>query len=309
MMPRLTPMWRNFCIAMLASVSSAAFAQEARPEYGPWVWSLAGGAVSQFSADFSDGPGDVSITRSFIGGGLGYAWDRDTTASVSIGVGSTDYDFSSDALIEGRKPWGRVEEYRLSVPVRFSPTENMSAIVIPSIRTYGESGTSASDGRTEGVLGGFSWKFSDTLSIGPGVGWFSDLGDETNIFPIVLVDWKITNSLSLSTGRGLAASQGPGLSLNYEMNQKWTLGLTARYEKTRFALEEREGRTAQIGEDSSTPLLLVANFSPWPMTSITALAGIEIGGSMALEDGKGREIAETDVDTAMVVGFAFQSRF
>jgi hypothetical protein len=45
------------------------------------------------------------------------------------------------------------------------------------------------------------------------------------------------------------------------------------------------------------------------MTSISALAGIEIGGSMALEDAKGRKLAETDVDTAMVIGFAFQSRF
>ncbi|MEH6582063.1 MAG: hypothetical protein V7754_09020 [Halioglobus sp.] len=265
--------------------------------------------MNQFAADFSDGPGDVSITRAFVEGGLGYAWDRDTTASASIGFGSTDYDFSSDALIEGRKPWGRIEEYRLSVPVRFSPTEKMRAIVIPSIRTYAESGASASDGRTEGVLAGFSWKFSDTLSIGPGFGLFSDLGDETNFFPIVLVDWKITEALSLSTGRGLAASQGPGLSLNYKMDKKWTLGLTARYEKTRFALEERAGRTAQVGEDSSTPLLMVASYSPWPMTSITALAGVEIGGSMALEDGNGREIAKTDVDTAMVIGFAFKSRF
>ncbi|MEH6588090.1 MAG: hypothetical protein V7720_16140 [Halioglobus sp.] len=265
--------------------------------------------MNQFSADFSDGPGDVSIARGFVQGGLGYAWDRDTTASVSLGIGSTDYDFSSDAQIEGRKPWGRIEDYRLSVPIRFSPMEKMRAIVIPSVRSYAESGASASDGRTEGVLGGFSWAFSDTLAIGPGIGWFTELGDDTNIFPIILVDWQITESLSLSTGRGLAASQGPGLTLNYKMDSKWTVGLTARYEKTRFALEEQGGRTAEIGEDSSTPLLLVASYSPWPMTSITALAGVELGGSMALEDRNGREIADSDIDTAMVMGFSFQSRF
>ncbi|MEH6588593.1 MAG: hypothetical protein V7720_18735, partial [Halioglobus sp.] len=129
-------------------------------------------------------------------------------------------------------PWDRIDEYRLSVPVRFSPTEKLRAIVIPSIRTYVESGASASDGRTEGVLAGFSWKFSETLSIGPGIGWFSDVGDDSNVFPIVLVDWQITESLSLSTGRGMAASQGPGLSLNYKVNQQWTFGWTTRNEKT-----------------------------------------------------------------------------
>ena len=303
------PTIRRICVAVFAASSAVSVAEEASQTYGPWVLNLAGGAVNQFSTDFSDGPGEVSITRSFLQGGLGYAWDRDSSVSVSIGAGSADYDFSSDALIEGRKPWGRIEEYRLSIPIRFAPTEKMNAIVIPSVRTYAESGASSSDGRTEGLLGGFSWKFSDTLSIGPGVGWFSDVGDESNVFPILLVDWQITEALSLNTGRGLAASQGPGLSLNYQMSDKWTLGLTARYEKTRFALEQRQGRTAEVGEDKSTPLLLVASYSPWPMTSISAVAGVELSGAMTLEDGRGQEVAKADLDTAMVFGFAFQSRF
>ena len=122
---KFLPTWRNLGFVILASSSTAAFSQEASQNYGPWVWSVAGGAVNQFAADFSDGPGDVSITRGFVEGGLGYAWDRDTTASVSVGIGSTDYDVSSDALIDGREPWGRIEEYRLSVPVRLSPTEKI----------------------------------------------------------------------------------------------------------------------------------------------------------------------------------------
>jgi hypothetical protein len=159
------------------------------------------------------------------------------------------------------------------------------------------------------VIAGFSWKFSDTLSVGPGFGWFSDVGDETNAFPILLVDWEITDLLSLSTGRGLAASQGPGLSLNYELDQQWTLGLTARYEKIRFAVEEQEARSAQVGEDSSTPLYIVASYSPWPMTSMTVLAGVDMRGNLSLEDGQGQRIAKTDIDTAMMLGVSLQSRF
>ena len=305
---RLT--WYQAFTALLALSSTTVLAQErTRQVSDQWMWSTAGGAVNQFSANLSDGSGDLSIARGFLSVGLGYAWSRDTTASVSFGIGTTDYDFSSGTRIEGRKPWGRIQDYRLSVPVRFSPMEKTRAIIIPSIRTYAESGASLSDGRTEGVIAGFSWEFSDTLSIGPGFGWFSDVGDETNAFPILLVDWKITELLSLSTGRGLAASQGPGLSLNYELDQKWTLGLTARYEKIRFAVEEREGRSAQVGEDSSTPLYIVASYSPWPMTSMTVLAGVDMGGTLSLEDGQGQRIAKTDIDTAMVLGVSFQSRF
>ena len=301
--------WYRVFIALFALSSATVFAQGTRQIQDQWIWSAAGGAVNQFSADLSDGSGDLSVTRGFLSAGVGYAWSRDTSASVSLGIGTTDYDFSSGTLIDGRKPWGRIREYRLSVPVRFSPTEKMSVIVIPSIRTHAESGASLRDGRTEGMLGGFSWKFSDTLSIGPGFGWFSDVGDESNVFPILLVDWKIAESLNLSTGRGLAASQGPGLSLNYELDQKWMLGLTARYEKTRFSLKKQQDRSAGVGEDSSMPLYLVASYSPWPMTSMTALAGVDIDGTLSLEDGNGQRIAKTDIDTAMVLGFSFQSRF
>jgi hypothetical protein len=224
-------------------------------------------------------------------------------------VSSSDYDFSSDATIEGFKPWGRIDEYRLSVPIRFSPTEKMRAIVIPSVRTTIESGASASDGRSEGILAGFSWTFSDTLSIGPGFGWFSDVGDETTAFPIILVDWKITEALTLTTGRNIAAAQGPSLSLNYEIDRQWTLGVSAGYEQTRFALDDEEGRIAQVGQDSGAPLLLVASYKPWPMTTITGVIGAEFGGSLSLEDNNGRNLGTTNIDTAMIVGLSVQSRF
>jgi hypothetical protein len=300
---------RNATIVLVASSCAAVSAAEERQERGPWVWDVAFGSMHQFSTDFSDGPGDLSVTRSFVRGGLGYAWDRNTSVSLSLGVTSSDYDFSSDALIEQFKPWGRVDEYLLSVPMRFSPTEKMRAIIIPTIRTLAESGASVSDGRSEGMLAGFSWKFSDTFSIGPGFGWFSDVGDETTAFPIILVDWQITEALSLTTGRNMAAAQGPALLLNYKRNQEWTVGVSAGFEQMRFSLEEQAGRTALVGQDSNGSLLVVANYTPWPRTTISAVAGVEFGGSLALEDDNGQSLATTDIDTAMVIGFAIESRF
>jgi hypothetical protein len=193
--------------------------------------------------------------------------------------------------------------------VRFAPTERTTAIVIPSLRTYAESGASKGDGKSVGFIAGFSYRFSDTLSLGPGMGWFDDVGDETNAFPIILVDWQITDRWSLNTGRGLAASQGPGVTLNYKINDSWTTGVSARYENTRFSLKQLPGRTGTIGEDSSAPMLLVLDYSPWPMTSVSAVLGVELGASLSLEDDRGNEIAESDVDTAIVAGITFSSRF
>jgi len=77
----------------------------------------------------------------------------------------------------------------------------------------------------------------------------------------------------------------------------------------RFSLEEQAGRTALVGQDSNGSLLVVANYTPWPRTTISAVAGVEFGGSLALEDDNGQSLATTDIDTAMVIGFAIESRF
>lgn len=301
----------EYLLVLITTFGSIAFAQGADSErqFGPWVWGLSGGAVHQSDAGFSQADGEFSVSRGFFQGSLGYAWDRRTSVSLSVGAGSSDYDFSPQAAIDGLQPWERIEDYRVSVPIRFAPSENTNVILIPSVRTAAETGASLDRGRTEGFIGGISWKLSDTLTIGPGMGWFSEIGGGSNAFPILVVDWKITDKLSLSTGRGLAASQGPGLTLDYQLAKNWKLGLSGRYEKTRFAVDTEAQGLGRIGEDRSLPLVFSLDYSPWPMTSVTAMLGAEFEGSLRLEDEKGGRIARSDFDTAPVIGLSFSSRF
>jgi len=295
-------------VSAIAGTPSLQAAEE-KTRFGPWVWGLSGGAMHQSDADFSDTAGQFNVSRGFVGGSLGYAWDRNTSVSLSLGAGSSKYDFSPLATIGGQQPWEKIEDYRLSLPVRFSPTENSNVIVIPSIRTARESGASLKSGKTEGFIGGISWRISPNLTIGPGMGWFSEIGGGSNAFPILVIDWKITDKLSLSTGRGLAASRGPGLTLNYRLAKNWKAGLSGRYERTRFALSNDNPSAGHVGEDRSLPLVFSLDYTPWPMTTITAMLGAEFGGSLRLEDKNERRIAESDFDTAPIIGLSFSSRF
>jgi hypothetical protein len=265
--------------------------------------------VHQVDADLKAGDGQVSVSRVFVQPSLGYAWDRRNTVSLSLGAGYADYDFSSGAQVGGTPPWGNVRDFSLSLPVRFSPTERADVIVIPGVRSFYEEGADFDEGRTEGVIAAAGWKFSDSLTLGPGFGWFTELGGGSNAFPIILIDWKITPRLSLTTGRGLAASQGPGLTLNYELADKWRLGLTGRSEKTRFALEKDASQREGFGQDESLPLLLTLTYTPWPRTSVGALLGAEFEGSLRKEDERGKAVARSDFDTAAVFGVVFSSQF
>ena len=265
--------------------------------------------LHQFDSNLKDVAGEFNVSRGFIQGGLTYAWDRRNTVSLTIGGGRSNYDFSPEAAIEGAPPWEQVEDYRLSLPVRFSPAERADVLIIPSVRANAETNASLDDGRTEGVLAGFGWRFSEKLTIGPGFGWFSRLGGGSNVFPILVIDWKIAEKWRLSTGRGVAASQGPGLTLGYQLAEKWSLGLSGRFERTRFALEDREAGTGAFGQERSLPIVLQATYRPNPLLSLTAMAGAEFDGSLRLYDSQGERIASTDFETAPVVGLAFSARF
>ena len=296
-----------FCLLALASVRVQS--DESRNNNrGPWVWGIAGGALHQADTDLKDSDGSFSVNRGFVQLNAGYAWDRRNTLSLSGGWGSSNYVFDDASRIEGVRPWGRIEDYRISLPIRFNVGEKADFIVIPSVRSYAEDGASLSDGQTEGVIAGMGWKFSDALTIGPGFGWYSELGGGSNAFPIVVVDWQITDRLSLQTGRGLAASQGPGFTLAYALNDRWKLSALARFEKIRFALDEGV-QGAAFGEDRSAPLLVSLDYTPWPMTSASVFVGAELNGELSLESDRGREIASSEYETAPLIGFSLQSRF
>jgi hypothetical protein len=267
------------------------------------------GVVHQFSTDLSDVDGAFSVNRYFIEPSVGYAWDQRNRVSVSFGFGESDYDFSSVTMVNGSEPWGRIQDYHLSVPIRFSATERTNVYLRPTVRSFAEDGASMNDGRTEGLIAGISWTLSETLTIGPGLGWFTKLGGGSRAFPILIIDWAITDRLSLTTGRGLAASQGPGLALNYRLSDKWRLALTGRIESTRFVLNEQSPAPADYGKDASLPLLFSVDYQPWPMVSIGAFVGFEFDGQLRLEDEERRVIEQEDYDVAPFVGLVLRSRF
>jgi hypothetical protein len=150
---------------------------------------------------------------------------------------------------------------------------------------------------------------SDTLFIGPGFGWYSELGDGSSAFPILVINWSISDRLALTTGRGLGASQGPGLDLTYSLNNKWKLGLTGRYEQIRFALENDASSPRTYGEDRSLPLILSVRYSPWPMTMVGAFVGADFSGELSVLDTNGQRLSVSEYDVSPSVGLVFRSRF
>jgi hypothetical protein len=287
-----------------------AFPAYAQPQQmGPLVVSLNGGFAAQTESDLKDTEGAFSVNRWFLAAGVDYVWDRRTSLGISFGAGESTYDFTGLTANGGEAPWGTAEDQRLSLIGRFGFGETGSVIIIPSYRYNGEKDSDSGEARTWGLLAGAAWRISEDLTIGPGIGVFSQLEDSSRVFPILVIDWNITERWSLSTGRGLAASQGPGLTLSYQFRPTWSFGLAGRYEDVRFRLDETGPVPNGVGRDKSFPMVLSAAWDPTPKVGLSLFAGAEIAGELELQDPDGVTVESSDYDAAPLLGFSFNVKF
>jgi hypothetical protein len=298
-----------FTSIILLGLLCALPAQAQQPQRGPWSFTIEGGAAHQSEVDLKDGTGDFSVDRWFLGAGLNYSWDARTSVGASIGGGKSIYDFNELTGFGSGEPWGTIEDSRLSVSARFGVGEKGMALIIPTVRFNGEKGAGNSDSRTFGLFGAVFWRLNQDLSIGPGIGVFSRLEGSTKFFPILAIDWNITDRWNLSTGRGLASSQGPGLTLSYKLNDDWSFGIAGRYEDLEFRLDDEGVAAGGIGRDQSFPLVINAELKPNKKITLSVFAGLEFGGKLKLKNAEDILVEESKYDPAPIFGGTFEIRF
>jgi hypothetical protein len=298
------------CRALAAvSVSLAALgggaAAQAREAPAGWLWALDGLAVAQGDAGL-DGGGTFSSRRVFLRAGGFYRFTSGNSVGLFLRQGRIAYDFGGVAIA----PWGDIDDMRLSLALRLRSASSMSVLVAPSIGYDYERGAARADGRSHGVFGGVTWALSERLTIGPGFGAFTEPGgDDWDVFPALLLDWEFADGWSLSTGSGLGASRGPGLTLGHAVSDALTLGLSARHERLRFRLDGAGPAPGGVGEDRSVPIVLSARYAPHPGLSLSAFVGAELNGSLSLEDANGMRISRQDYGSAPIAGLTFRLAF
>jgi hypothetical protein len=276
---------------------------------GPWFYSVDGIGVHQSDADLKDSSGGFARDAWFVRAGVDYAWSQRDSVGLSIGGGSYIYDFDDPTGFGGGQPWDKVNDARVTFSARFGMGETGQVFIVPTIRYNRESGASAGDSRTFGVYAAAAWRLRDNLTIGPGIGVFSRLEHSAKFFPILAIDWTISDRWNLSTGRGLASSQGPGLTLSYKLNDDWSFGLTGRYENIEFRLNDSGAAPGGVGRDHSMPLVFTAALKPSEKLSLTVFTGMAIGGQLKLKNSSGDTLEESDYDPALLFGATFEISF
>ena len=291
-------------LAIAAALTLVAPMAEAQAPLG-WGAEVTGFVAHQGAADL-DGGGDVSSTRSLLRVGGLYRFASGNSVGAALSFGEQSYDFGGGAP----KLWGDIHGIAFSMPMRFEIPNGPRIFLVPQVRQAYESGASGSDSTTYGIFATASWQVSDTLRIGPGFGAFSELeGDGVNLFPVLLVDWQITNRWNLSTGTGVAATQGPGLRLSYAYSDALDFGIGVRYESAEFRLDGTGLAPGGVGEDSNIPVVLSVNYAPNPGISISGFLGAAFDGEIRAENANGTLASKQSYDTAPVGGLSLRLRF
>jgi len=274
-----------------------------------WFTRFTAGYVFQGKAGFKESDGEFDVNRFISRASVGYMPDYSRSISFSAGYDREVYGFSGPTDLSGSDPWENINTVRFGVPVRWGLNERWTLFVIPTARWNAEDGADWGEALSGGGFAGFSYKFSEKLTIGPGFGAITQLEDTPSYFPVIIVDWSITEKLKLETGRGLGASQGPGLMLSYVFDESWTLSAGGRYEKFRFRLNETGATPNGIGEDKGVPVYVGVRYRWSPKGSVTLLGGVDLSGELELSNALGETIASSDYDPAPFVGLSIDLRF
>jgi hypothetical protein len=248
-----------------------------------------------------DGGGEVSSHSSYVQLGARIYAGQSNRISLSGSYQRSAYDLSngSPGSFSSLDPWGDVHAIQLSLPIQWDLPGEWSFFGVPSVRFAGEDGAGIGDSLSGGLIAGASYRLSDRLTLGPGIGFISQIEDDVSIFPLVYVKWRFTDTLTLTTVPTSAGLFAPGLALNWQISDEWQFTFGARYEKLRFRLDD-----GGVAEDRTIPVYGSLTYQATDHWRVTFLGGIGLANELLLEDHSGRRLRKSDADPAPFIGLS-----
>lgn len=154
------------------------------------------------------------------------------------------------------------------------------------------------DALTYSGVGGFTFRVSESLRLGAGVGVSTRLEDNARVIPVPTVEWQIDERWRLATTT--RALRIRGLELSWEATEKLTLFALGGWAGRDFRLD-KDGGPAPDGvlRDDRVPLYVGATVRPAERVQLDAGIGAVVWSNYELLDASGDRVAESDADPAL----------
>jgi hypothetical protein len=307
LIPAMLALWLVFATMAVPGLADAQSTDSGKRDRPKTMVRFSYTPIYQFDTDLDSG-GSFDVQRHFLRFDISRFIDQHWTVGLGLSLDYERWDFSGIKDLSGVDLWDEIFRPGISLPVFYSTGGNWRFGIIPSIDFSGASGAETSESLSYGAVLSAAYAFGPNLMLGLGTGIFDRL-DQSEVFPFVVIDWKINERLRL-TNPFRAGPVGPaGLELVYAPDDSWEIGLGGAYRSYRFRLDDSSAVADGIGEvDFWAPFLRVG----WRMGEhyrVDINGGATVGGSLTIEDENGSQLGETDYDAAPFVGLTLNGQF
>jgi hypothetical protein len=158
-----------------------------------------------------------------------------------------------------------------------------------------------------GAIGALRFNLGDSFSGVLGIGVSSELSADASVYPVIGLEWRISDTLQLRTTG--APYQGGGAELVWGPDDAVQLAVSAGYERRRFRLSRNSPNANGVGEYTYVPLELGLRLNLSRSFWLELNGGLAVAGKLRLDAPDGTRLAESGVDTAGLLGGALGVSF
>ncbi len=206
-------------------------------------------------------------------------------------------------------PWNNINTTQINLGFNWRIDDNWMILGGGQAMWAVEEGGDWKDGLIGGGLGAFAYTFSENFTLGGGVGVRSQLEDDALFYPIIILDWQITDRLSFDTRLTTGWANQSGAELVYELNENLDVGIAAVFDYERFRLDDSGPLPNGVGTTETLPLTFYFSWEPTEDVSLTFYAGATVYGRIKATNAASQDVYADNYKPAPVIGFQGAVRF
>ncbi|MFQ5507165.1 MAG: hypothetical protein ACE5F1_20535 [Planctomycetota bacterium] len=282
-----------------AWIAVALLLQTAVPaQRGSASWSLELGQSFTSEADLDHTSGRFSMGQSRMSAELGLELRLKERLELGLSHEFRDYDFSANTGLPGGGSFDDAHRSRLSLGYQRVLDDDWAIFGHASLGLQFEGGADSGDAVVVGGVFGARYAIRSGLGLGLALFGVSRLEDDPWIFPIPILDWRVTRDLKVTTSRGI--------TVEYELTDAGDLVLETEllFDFFRFRLRDDSPVRAGVVEHQRLPWTLRLGYEPSPSVEVGVFLGLVLWQEIEIDDASGRKLGECSAGPAATLGFS-----
>ncbi|WP_373974272.1 DUF6268 family outer membrane beta-barrel protein [Chitinibacter sp. SCUT-21] len=242
--------------------------------------------------------------------GVNKQLDAQRSIGVDVSAMRQDWNFNQPvAWGNVNPPWGTLHRWTMSVPMTYASASGWLYNISPGVELSSESGAENSDSLSYGATAFAAKMFSPSLLLGLGLSAWTGL-EEGELFPFVVVKWKMTDSLTLQNPFHAGPAGPAGLEVSWQATPALEVaaGGTIRQFTSRLSNTNAVAANGLL-ENSSTPLFVRAAYTISKEVRFDVYGGAAMGGELTISDQHNQQVSTEKYDAMPFLALSLSGRF